>query len=337
MGGLTPRAGTCAALALVLLGAGMALALAAAPAVGRSGERTPSPPTTSATARTAVIGGVRAVAGTLAPVAEILDARGNGLGQCTGTVVAPRLILTAGHCVESVRTGAPYPAAGFQVMTGSLSWAAPARQVSAVSAVLVYQAFNRRLDTGDAALLVLATPTTAPPVRLAGVPHGGFFPAGEPALIAGWGVTSYAQSAPTEALRSARTVVQAHSWCMRNAPPFFPRTELCVADPPAYTTGGCSGDSGGPLLAVDPTGGEPIEIGIAVHVYGRCSTRRPTVYQRADAIAAWARSWIGAYAQAPAPAPTTPPPPGPAPAPAAPAANGGGSTVETVLPGSSLG
>jgi secreted trypsin-like serine protease len=325
MGRLSHRAGTCAARAL--LGAGMALALAGAPAMGRSGTPTQPPASPSAKARIAVIGGARAITGTLAPVAEILDSRGSGLvAQCTGTVVAPRLILTAAHCAESVRTGARYAAAGFQVMTGSLSWAAPARQVSAVSAALVYQGFNRRLDAGDAALLVLSTPTTAPAVRLAGVPPGGFFPAGEPALIAGWGITSYAQSHPTEALRSARTVVQARSWCARNAPPFFAHTELCVADPPSFRTGGCSGDSGGPLLAADPAGGEPVEIGIAVHVYGRCSTRRPTVYQRADAIAAWAQSWITAYAQPPAPAPQAPPPPASAPAPApgpGPAASGG--------------
>jgi trypsin len=288
-----------------LLALGLCLALAAGGAVAANGASVRRMPVR---AQAAVIGGQ--------PVADILDARGRTVGQCSGSVIAPTLVLTAAHCVENVRTGTMNPPAGFRVLTGTVSWSAPAHQLSSVSSVLVYDAYDRRADAGDAALLVLATPTSAPTITLAAVPQAAYFRAGAPALLAGWGVTSFAQGAPTEALRSAPTVVQAPKWCHRYAPPFYARTEICAVDPPAYATGGCSGDSGGPLLARDPEGGELVQIGIAVHVYGRCSTRRPTVYTRSDAIAAWAQSWIRAYSPPPAPAPEAPP----APAPVAPPA-----------------
>jgi len=296
---------------LVLALAPWGACAASATAAARRGVPTPT-----RTARAAVIGGAPAAAGTFASVADILDVRGNIVGQCSGTVIAPTLILTAGHCAENVRTGALNLASGYHVETGTLSWSGAERQISTVSAVLVYDAFDRRADAGDAALLVLSTPTTAPAIRLAAASHSRYFQAGEPALLAGWGIMSFAQGGPTEELRTAPTVVQAPAWCRRNAPPFYTRTEMCAVDPPAYATGGCSGDSGGPLVVADPADGEPVQIGIAVHVYGRCSTRRPTVYTRADAIASWAQSWIRAYAPAPAPGPA----PAPAPAPTVPPA-----------------
>jgi secreted trypsin-like serine protease len=302
-------------LGLALVALALWLALAACGAGAARGGAAPA--AAPARARAAVIGGIPAAAGTFPSVADILDVRGRMIGQCSGSVIAPTLILTAGHCVENLRTGAPNPAAGYRVLTGSLSWSAATRQISAVSAVLVYDAYDRRADAGDAALLVLSTPTTAPAIALAASSHAAYFRAGEPALLAGWGVTSFGQGAPTEELHSAPTVVQAPTWCRRYAPPFYRRTELCAVDPPAYATGGCSGDSGGPLVARDTESGDLVEIGIAVHVYGRCSTRRPTVYTRVDAIASWAQSWIRAYPPVPPPAPPAPAPtPAPAPAPA---------------------
>ena len=290
------------------------LALAAASAACTASAHTGRAPA----AHAAVIGGTLPPAGTFAPVAEILDVRGRMVGQCSGTVVAPKLVLTAGHCAENMRTGALNPVAGYHVITGALSLSAPELQLSSVTALLVYTAFNRRVDAGDAALLVLATPTTVAPVRLTSSATGGLFSSGEPAVLAGWGDTRFAQRTLTEQLRTAPTVVQAPSWCRASAPPFYARMEMCTIDPPTYATGGCSGDSGGPLLASDPSSGEQVQIGILIHGYARCSPRRPTVYTRVDAIASWAGSWIRAYTPVPAPPPAPVPAPPPAPAPGSP-------------------
>ncbi len=58
-------------------------------------------------AHTAVVGGQSAEPGTFPWMAYVLDVRGDDVEQCSGTVVAPNLVLTAGHCTENMQTGVP--------------------------------------------------------------------------------------------------------------------------------------------------------------------------------------------------------------------------------------
>jgi secreted trypsin-like serine protease len=248
-----------------------------------------------ARAHVAIIGGAPAAMAAFPWLAEVIDVRGSEVGQCTGTVVAPRLILTAGHCVENIRTGALSEASGFSVLTFAGAAAGGRPQVSTVSGVIAYEGFRRGVDDGDAALLALSVPVSAPPIALAIGADGGQPKAGTAATIVGWGKTRFTQRGPSEAPHAAETAVQAGAWCHRYAPPFFARGELCALDPPGDATGACNGDSGGPLLTAGANG-EPVEVGIAVHVYRRCSTRRPTVFTRVSSLASWLDSWIAAYA-----------------------------------------
>src|SRR4051812_1443233 len=96
----------------VLLGVALAMlaasALVAAPAEAEAG------------ARASIFGG-SAAAGEEWPWAAFIlatDRKGEGF-SCTGTVVAPTLVLTAGHCVEDILTGRHTPAAQYVVVTGS--------------------------------------------------------------------------------------------------------------------------------------------------------------------------------------------------------------------------
>jgi secreted trypsin-like serine protease len=268
-------------------------------------------------AHAAIIGGHVAQPGQLPAVAEIVDVKGRSGLLCTGTVVAPDLVLTAGHCAESLRTGSKNAAAGYLVLTGTVSDNDPAGQVSRVIGVLVYEGFARRFAIGDAALLVLATPTTAPPIKLAGRSDGAMLRAGTSATIAGWGLTHPGTGRVSQTLRWAHTVVQTQRWCARHAF-FFVRSEVCAIDSVHHTSGGCFGDSGGPLITTG-SGGEPVEIGIVSHGDARCSTRRPAVFTRIDLIGSWVRTWIRAYAPhvAPPPQPTPLPQPSPTPTPPA--------------------
>jgi secreted trypsin-like serine protease len=263
-------------------------------------------------AHESIIGGIPAADGTFPSLAYIVDVQGKYVYQCTGTVVAPSLILTAGHCAENMKTGVVNKSAGYRVVTGTVDPTMPEASVSTVLGVIVYPGLVRRVDDGDAALLVLSTPTTAPPITLATASNMGRFSAGSPAVMAGWGITSYEQRLPTERLQSASTAVQGRKWCTTNAPPFYAKNEICTITPPSYATGACAGDSGGPLLAQRPTGGKPIQIGIAVHVYGRCSTRRPSVFVSIGSISSWVHTWIDAY-KLPPPPPAPPPPLAPSP------------------------
>ncbi|MGH2831731.1 MAG: trypsin-like serine protease, partial [Solirubrobacteraceae bacterium] len=108
-------------------------------------------------AHIAVIGGQIAESGTYPWMAYVLDLHGQDAGQCSGTVVAPNLVLTAGHCAENVQTRAPNEPSGYQVVTGNVNWAVPEteRQVSGVTRVIPCPCFDRRTDIGDVALLQL--------------------------------------------------------------------------------------------------------------------------------------------------------------------------------------
>jgi trypsin len=296
--------------ALVL--AALSLAAICAPLALASHQRR------GAFAHAAIIGGTPAQAGTFPSLAYVVDFQGTVAYQCTGTVIAPSLILTAGHCAENMQTGVPLSPSGFRVVIGAVEPLTPQLPVSTVLGVIVYPGLARKVDDGDAALLVLSTPTTAPPITLASASFVKHLAAGAPATIVGWGRTAYEQGTLTEHLQSAGTAMQADKWCKRNASPFYARSEICTISPPSYSTGACNGDSGGPLLVSSPTG-EPVEVGVADHVYDRCSTRRPSVYASVGSISPWIQTWVAAYKHAPAqpnPSPPTTLPPGASPQPA---------------------
>ena len=121
-------------------------------------------------AHASIIGGQIAKIGTFSWLAKTFYADAEGLYGCTGTVVAPSLILTAAHCAENTETGIVNDPSGYVVVTGNVDWAAAERQVSRVSQVIVYPYYEPSgllEGWGDAALLVLSTPTTAAARRVA--------------------------------------------------------------------------------------------------------------------------------------------------------------------------
>jgi hypothetical protein len=317
-----------AVLSLVLL----LTALPAAAVTGRAGystkhrqQRGSHDRLRQALARASIIGGVAAETGTLPYLAYIIDETGfEEFETCTGTVLSPNVVLTAGHCGENEETGVLDNPADYAVITGNVEWTVPAadKQVSGVNKIVVYPGYLRSVALGDAALLVLSTPTTAPAISLATSPSdAGIIEAGRVGALAGWGDTFFAQEEPTERLRWADTVIQRPAYCEANAPTFFPSEELCVINPPDDETGACHGDSGGPLLSVAPSGSGLVETGVISHGNDECSTTQPTVVTRTDFLASWANDWVAAEKPpAPPPAPKPAPAPTPAPAPVKPPA-----------------
>jgi len=291
------------AAARALLTSAVLAASLALPSSAEAAGAYRTPPRESAHA--AVVGGQSAQLGAFPWMAYVLDFKGDTVGQCSGTVVAPNLVLTAGHCAEEVQTGALDEASGYQVMTGNVDLAAAQteRQVSAVTRVIVCGCFDRHTAVGDVALLQLSTPTSAPAITLASSPH-----TGTAALLAGWGDTYSGQATPVERLQWAPTVVQSPGSCESEASPFLPDSEICTLDTPARHTGACNGDSGGPLLLAEPSApGGMVQIGVTSHVYDECATTSPSVFTRVDAISAWVKGWAQALAGSP-PASTSLPP-----------------------------
>lgn len=228
------------------------------------------------------------------------DKRGEGF-SCTGTVVAPTLVLTAGHCVEDILTGRRTSPARYAVVTASRDVRdTSVRQVSKVLRAIPYPGFNRFKLHGDAGLLVLATPTSAPPLALAGPEDALLLGAGMPTFIAGWGLNDRG-SRPKQSpiLRRAATYVQRRTFCRNHGRAYYPffnaSLQLCTITPPGFAIGTCHGDSGGPALAYRADG-TPVQVGITSLGPADCDTTLPDVFTRVDLVSPWVGEWIAATA-----------------------------------------
>jgi secreted trypsin-like serine protease len=226
-----------------------------------------------------------------------VDEGGHGF-SCTGTVVAPRIILTAAHCVENLDRGGFTSAGDYAVATGTTNPAETAPQnVFRVADTHVFPGFDPGTLRGDAAILVLSAPTSAPVLPLAGAADTALYAGGASVQLAGWGLIRANSERPTEALRSTSMVVKPSPFCERKTrsyyPPYSPASQLCTLDPPAKKSGGCFGDSGGPAIGQRPDG-TPVQLGIISTGGPFCSTQLPNVLTRADFIGGWVAEWVAA-------------------------------------------
>ena len=156
-----------------------------------------------------VVGGTPVAPGGFPYTAYIQAATSIGAATCTGSVIAPTIILTAAHCVFDQGTGVALPAGAFSVVTGTPFVPATPPPPRNVSAVRSYPYYNSSTFQGDAAILVLATPTSAPSIALATTAQGGLYVAGQPVSYAGWGetVADTPSSTPTQLQSGAASIL----------------------------------------------------------------------------------------------------------------------------------
>lgn len=198
--------------------------------------------------------------------------------HCTGTLIAPRLVLTAAHCVEDPRFGGD-----LEVLFGSDVTAGDARVLAVVEAVNHpdYHAFG---DAADLALLVLAGPADVAPIPLAGSLPDDLL--GAEVRIVGFGTEGFATTTGTKrAGTSAVAAIDEH--LIRTTPD------------PALS---CHGDSGGPVLARFGAGEQLVAV--AVSGDPGCASHGTNVRVDpflADFIAPWIADTMGALTPAPIP------------------------------------
>lgn len=158
--------------------------------------------------------------------------------RCSGVLVAPRLVLTAAHCVLDPRL-----ASSLEVMFGSAS-DAPDLGFRQVVHVAVHPDYRDDGDAADLAALILDTPAPAAPMTL-----------GTEAIDATWldsqvRVVGFGQALSTDPVtgtkRTGTAVISAVS-----------PASFRIAASPSMS---CHGDSGGPVLAT--RGGAEVVIGL---------------------------------------------------------------------------
>jgi secreted trypsin-like serine protease len=253
-------------------------------------------------AHAAVVGGQTAIPPSWPWLAFIADTLNDT--ACSGTVISPMVVLTAGHCAEDITSGLIQPASAYEVVTGRLNWEDPSGgQVLHVQAVIVNPGYTLTTFGTDAALLILSSPTTAPPLTLAGSEDASLIDPGTVASIAGWGLTSGSATTPPTSLQWGTTTVQNATYCTTAETTddalFDPAVDVCALDTPGDTITACHGDSGGPLV-VDDSAGTPIEVGITSRGDANCDPSYPTIFTSAASISSWAADWIAQYPPPPA-------------------------------------
>jgi secreted trypsin-like serine protease len=266
----------------------LALLVLALPAVASAGEG----------AHASIINGRGATIQEFPSLAFIQAKQGKGGFACTGTVVAPRVILTAAHCVEDLERGSFTPAGNYAVATGTTDLGQALREnVFRVVDTHVFPGFDPGNLRGDAGILVLDRPTAAPPIPLAGAPDAAFYAGGATVQLAGWGLTRPNAQQGARSLQATAMVVQSPSACQqrtrRNYPSFSSAGQFCALDAPAGKSGGCYGDSGGPAIGQRADGSQ-VQLGVISTGGPFCNTKLPNVLTRADFIAPWVAEWVAA-------------------------------------------
>jgi secreted trypsin-like serine protease len=236
----------------------------------------------------AIVGGSDASPGEYPAVAQV----SYGVFSCTGTLISPNVVLTAGHCssVDAGVIGTPvtWPAPLIDVRIGSYRDGDGERvPVSKVTAHENYLATSGY----DISLLHLSRNSTKAPVKVSGAGETGIWSPGTLETIVGWGVTEEGGSAP-DTVQEAQVPITTDSYCAGAYGDFDSRTMVCAG----YPQGGvdtCQGDSGGPMFGRLGDGTLRV-VGTTSFGEGCARPNKPGVYGRVgdSTLREWIRSRV---------------------------------------------
>ncbi|MGW3131351.1 trypsin-like serine protease [Streptomyces sp. NPDC001123] len=176
---------------------------------------------------------------------------------CGGTVVSPTKILTAAHCVKDEHGKAYNWAAKGYVVTGTASLPdgtdLHGGTVTRVARQWNHPSFSPTTINNDIAVLTLAKPVKATPIKLTTSTDTASYRAGTSAKVYGWGRTSSTSDDISETLKTATLPIQSDTTCSRYFGSLYTKTHMVCAGKPATgsdtgSTATCNGDSGGPLV-----------------------------------------------------------------------------------------
>ena len=240
----------------------------------------------------AIVGGRPVQRGRFQYVADIRIG-GSALG-CTGVLIAPLWVITAGHCASitgSASTGLvpsrpAWPARAYKVELGSPFADGRGGEIHRVSRVVVDNHYIVTNGVGnDVALLRLKSPSRVKPMVIA-PPRPALWRAGVLGTIAGFGTTSENAVAPPPRMRYAQVPFTSDAYCAKKYPfgpevatndGYFDHRTMVCAGYPQGGTDTCEGDSGGPLLSALPDGA-PVLVAVTSFGDGCAKPGHPGVY-----------------------------------------------------------
>lgn len=208
-------------------------------------------------------------------VSQDIPVPGGGVrsGACSGALVAPDWIVSAGHCFHDIndkRIGGKPPYT-LTVTIGKLKDSDPGGHTAQVVDV-------RQSPTNDLAVARLSTPVSdIVPITLAEAPPA----VGEQLQFAGWGSLSPTVLGPSDHLKRGQFTVASIGETTLHAQPVGVRT---------VENGPCPFDSGGPFFtSPDDHTGTLVAI---VNTGPPCPQPGPEIIARVDVVAGWIRQQI---------------------------------------------
>lgn len=218
-----------------------------------------------------VVGGTPAAAIDWPFAAAVYD---HGAFICSGSVIAPRYVLTAGHCLPGGF------AQNYKVLAGTTDLTTGGEKIKVQRGEVDPNYLLRGHD--DFAVLKLEHATAAPAADMPTKAEADAATTVSSGLMtAGWGATNPDGSGATDDLLEAATTAIAGGACHQAFPGYASASEICTRGIPILGGGevsACYGDSGGPLVA-DTAGGR-ILVGTTSYGGRRCGVHKPTVFAR---------------------------------------------------------
>jgi secreted trypsin-like serine protease len=236
----------------------------------------------------AVVGGTNAGPNEFPAVAEITF----GAFLCTGTLISPNVVLSAGHCGSvtgaAVASPASWPPQLIDVRIGSNKPGQGERRP--VQSVTLNP--NYLLTSGyDISLLRLSSNSTKAPAKVAGTAEGSLWTPGTLETIVGWGATEEGGDLP-DTLQKGQVPITTDAVCNGAYSDFDPNTMVCAGFPQGGVDT-CQGDSGGPMFGKTSTGVLRV-VGATSFGEGCARPNKPGVYARVgDTVL---REWIRSQA-----------------------------------------
>jgi secreted trypsin-like serine protease len=208
---------------------------------------------------------------------------------CSGTLVAPTIVVTAAHCLVNDKTGEPMAAARVDVITGRIDLKASGGQRIVAADLRIHPDWKKQ-DSADVGVIVLSEPSTAPTARLADDPERARWRAGRQALVGGWGLIGEA-TFPARLHVAQVPIRQEWNCALLYGITWDGASSICAGG--GQTATACAGDSGGPLMVRDASG-TPALVGLVSYGPEVCSAKVPipTAYVDLTAFDDWVREQI---------------------------------------------
>ena len=226
-----------------------------------------------------------------APWQVLLEINGNF--ACGGSIVAPNIILTAKHCVESNIQGVPINAHNVRVITGiTCTNEINMNNIHNVSQIVLH-------PTLDVALLFLNLPlnlnNNVKVINYRYALEPTLYNVGNNVSVSGWGWLTPNGFQMSQCLNAVEVHIISNQDATSQLGITISNDEVATSGIGTVRQGACHGDSGGPLVIWSNALNQHILIGVVSWGRPSCvgnNTNSPSIFVRVSSIVDWINSFI---------------------------------------------